>query len=88
MTGLVQDVVTFGDERKQRPFGTREGQEYLVGGRAPPGPVDDLHLGGLQEIGALHQQIDILDGEFDRENAAHGRRIIGQAMMSLIETQK
>ena len=88
MSGVVSDEVTLRDVGKQHVIRTGKGQEDLVGRRSTSWTMDDLRLGGLQEVAVLHQKVDILDGKFDREDAANVRRIICETMMGAIEPQK
>jgi hypothetical protein len=69
---FVRDFVPLGDEGEQRLIRPRKSDEYLVRRRAPPGAVDDPYLRRLQKIIVLHQEIDVLDAELDREKPSVG----------------
>src|SRR5258708_25209713 len=88
MAGLVRDIITLRDEREQRLIGTGKGQEQLVRSRTPSGAVYDLRLCFLQKVIVPHQEIDVLDPEFDRKNSAVRRWVISEPMVDLIEPEK
>lgn len=84
MGGRVGDIVALRDKGEQRIIGAGKGQEDLVRRGTPPGAVNDFHLRRLQKIAVLHQQIDVLDAEFDRKDPAP----LGESMVGLVEPQK